>query len=236
MSIITEHIGKKIKLYRKINGLTLEQLAHKINKSTATLSKYESGQISCDVETLFLLSDHLGCEFAQLTDYSNKHLQNNHHYSKKTIFGETDKLYMYLFDGRIKKIVKSIVTIEYNQDSSSYKSTLYMNVENFSEFHKCEHLYVGEFYPYDMVSNFVLVNQINPVEFMNIIIINPLNYTKSIKGLLSGISGYPFMPAASKVLFSTDNFKNSEDIIEQLLFSKEDLRSIKKYNFFTFVR
>lgn len=43
MSQINQHIGARIRNYRKARGMTLQQLADKIHKSRASVSKYETG-------------------------------------------------------------------------------------------------------------------------------------------------------------------------------------------------
>ena len=53
MSKVSEHIGGRIRMYRKAREMTLQQLADSIHKSRASVSKYENGEITLDVETLF---------------------------------------------------------------------------------------------------------------------------------------------------------------------------------------
>ena len=69
MSKINEHIGNRILTFRKAQGMTLQQLAEKIHKSRASLSKYENGEITLDVETLFEISTALGVDMSRLTDF-----------------------------------------------------------------------------------------------------------------------------------------------------------------------
>lgn len=56
MSSINTHVGKMIRKYRKAANLTLQQLADAIHKSRATICKYENGDISIDIETLYEIS------------------------------------------------------------------------------------------------------------------------------------------------------------------------------------
>ena len=51
MNNFSKHIGQRIRMYRKLKGMTLEQLAFQIHKSRASLCKYENGQIILDVNT-----------------------------------------------------------------------------------------------------------------------------------------------------------------------------------------
>lgn len=59
MSLISQEIGKKIRLYRKRSHWTIEELAVHIYKSKATVSKYERGEIAIDIETLYDIAEAL---------------------------------------------------------------------------------------------------------------------------------------------------------------------------------
>ena len=49
--------------------MTLQDLADAIHKSRATICKYENGEISVDVETLYEISQVLQVSISQLTTY-----------------------------------------------------------------------------------------------------------------------------------------------------------------------
>ena len=59
MNEINVYIGGQIRKYRKANGMTLQQLADVIHKSRATVCKYENGEISIDIATLYEISQAL---------------------------------------------------------------------------------------------------------------------------------------------------------------------------------
>ena len=69
MNEINVYIGGQIRKYRKANGMTLQQLADVIHKSRATACKYENGEISIDIATLYEISQALQVSFGQLTSY-----------------------------------------------------------------------------------------------------------------------------------------------------------------------
>lgn len=73
MSEITNHIGQRIRLYRKNKQLTLEQFAAQLHKSKSTVSKYECGEISIDIETLYEIADALQISIRQLLDRVEPH-------------------------------------------------------------------------------------------------------------------------------------------------------------------
>ena len=56
MSAFCYHVGQRIKKYRKSRGYTIEQFSVMINKSKATVSKYENGTITIDIDTLYDIS------------------------------------------------------------------------------------------------------------------------------------------------------------------------------------
>ena len=51
-------------------------------------------------------------------------------------------------------------------------------------------------------------------------------------GLWNGISSRPLMPVALKMLFSKKPLKEDDALRESLKISKEDIRTMKLYNFF----
>src|SRR5574344_400641 len=60
MKDIKKEIGKNIKAYRKLKGLTQEELAEKIGIEPPSMSNLERGKFTPSVETLQKLSDILG--------------------------------------------------------------------------------------------------------------------------------------------------------------------------------
>ena len=57
MSKISIETGNKIRQFRQSRKMTLDELALAIHKSRATLSKYERGEISIDIDTLYELAN-----------------------------------------------------------------------------------------------------------------------------------------------------------------------------------
>ena len=60
MSELTVRMGENIRIYRRANRMTLSELATKINKSKATVGKYEQGTIALDMDTLYEIAAALG--------------------------------------------------------------------------------------------------------------------------------------------------------------------------------
>ena len=66
MSEINKQIGDNIRIFRKKRNLTLNELSGLVHKSKSTLSKYEKGEISIDIETLYEIADALQIHVEQL--------------------------------------------------------------------------------------------------------------------------------------------------------------------------
>ena len=67
-SNIMEIVSKNIKKYRKIAGITQEQLAVDVGKSYDFIRRleYKKGQIGCSVDTLYRISVVLGIKMDKL--------------------------------------------------------------------------------------------------------------------------------------------------------------------------
>ena len=66
MAQISHEIGKRIRAFRKARHMTLDELAQILCKNKSTLSKYETGEIVLDIETIYEISRALGIHVEQL--------------------------------------------------------------------------------------------------------------------------------------------------------------------------
>ena len=53
MAEISREIGHRIRTFRKSRHMTLDDLADVLCKNKSTLSKYETGEIVMDIETIY---------------------------------------------------------------------------------------------------------------------------------------------------------------------------------------
>ena len=228
MDSISLYVGKKIKFYRKMKDLSLEQLASVIHKSKSTLSKYENGTIPIDVETLFDIAKALKIDLIQLTDY--RYETSAASSLIKNPFGAHNELYIYYYDGRIKNIVKSFLTTVYNKNSNSIECSFYMDVPSFNEIDKCHFFYVGVMNAFDLVTYLTLTNQANPMERLGFCILNTFHYNTNTWGFMFGISYNPIAPFALKFLLSTKTLPEQELTAELLSFTHNELKLMKSLN------
>ncbi len=225
-------IGERIKAFRKIKGLTLEEFASRINKSRSTVSKYENGLISIDIVTLLDICNELNITISQLTDFKTTKVLAEDKKRSKNFFYNSNEFYLYYYDGRRKKLVKGFITLQKNETSYSFDAMLYLNISDFSDYTKCKHLYHGKFNEYDTISNFVFENQNIDMENLMIVVANPIGISTQTVALLAGVYSQLLLPSSLKCVLSKHPLKESDELIEQLKLTKDDLRDIKKVNMF----
>lgn len=213
-----------------MKGYSLESFAKLIGKSPSTLSKYENGNISIDIETLFEISMALNLDISHFVDCPIDSANQKSLLPTKTIFGDSNELYMYFYDGRINSIVCSLIKGRINEQTMVFESYLFMGLDSFDKYENCKYYYHGEFKPNDIVSTFMFENQSNSMEHLVIYISNPLGNAGMAMGLIVGVSAFTFLPTASKVMLSRTILREDEYLKNLLVFSKDDIRAMKKQN------
>lgn len=233
MNKISVHIGNRIRNFRKQQGMTLQQLADKIHKSRASLSKYENGEIVLDVETLYEISLALNVDINRLTDFQPPKaepvlpLHGNRGFSP---FYQAQRMYFYFYDGRYNRLKDGIINIhrEMNEDGTFHASLTISAVTATGR--SSDIFYSGKVLYSDMLIRFSFVNQYNTLEEDLLYIFNPLERRDYTEGLLCGISSADLMPCAFKCLVSLTPLEPTEELKQQLLITPKELRKWQKMN------
>ena len=233
MSNISQHIGAQIRSHRKAQGLTLQQLADRIHKSRASVSKYETGEITLDIETLHDISEALGVEMKRLTDYrppKNEPARQVREVEGKSPFFQAEQLYFYFYDGRYNRLKDGVIHIHKSIDpSEGYEATLSISAVSPTG-RSSEILYSGKVVYSDMLIRFSFVNQYNTLEEDLLYIFNPLELRDFTEGLLCGISSADLMPCAFKCLVTLTPQAPTEELKQHLLITPKELRRWQKLN------
>lgn len=233
MTQISASIGDNIRFYRKRFHLSQEELGHLINKGKATVAKYESGQIVVDVQTLYDISVALQIELDQLVYIPKEEKPVQPIHSTPTFFRDTNKLFIYFYDGRSKALNESVlITSPHPHEEGIFEAKLYYNVEDVERYQLCEYTYIGRLIHYDVISILSLQNKTMAMEELKISIPASYNDEEEKFALFSGISSRPLMPVTFKILVSKQKKKVNRDLITLLKLSKYDIQMMKFYNMF----
>ena len=233
MSQINQHIGARIRSCRKARGLTLQQLADLIHKSRASVSKYETGEITLDIETLYDISAALDVDLSQLTDYRPVKPQTQPaalSHSSQSPFFQADRLYFYFYDGRYDRLKDGVINIRRRAESSRIHDATFSISSVTSTGRSTEELYTGTVVYSDMLIRFSFVNQYNTLEEDLLYIFNPLELRDFTEGLLCGISSADLMPCAFKCLVTLTPLEPTEELKQHLLITPKELRRWQKLN------
>ena len=142
MGSFSYHVGQRIKKYRKSRGYTIEQFSAMINKSKATVSKYENGTITIDVETLYDVARALDIDLKCFIDYQPPvfHAQS---VLPKNFYFNQPRAYMYYYDGRVRQLVRSLLCFSPSASGEGIDVMMYVGVDNFREPDRCQHLFIS---------------------------------------------------------------------------------------------
>lgn len=230
MSQISFEIGKRIRNFRKMRKMTIEELARIICKSKATVSKYEKGEIVLDVVTLYDIANALQLHVEQLLYCKPERTNISTKGKNPAFFNGLSQFYAYVFDGRTNQIIKCVFDVLSESGESRYKIMMYMNFKDYDNYQNCENTYWGYIEHYDALTNIFMKNQDTSMEQITISILASFLDSDTKWGLFFGISSRPMMPIAVKMLFSKKMLKEDEILIRQLKVSREDIRLLKLYN------
>ena len=233
MSDIKQYVGNRIKTLRKEQKLTLQQLADMIHKSRATVSKYENGEISIDVETLQDIAEALDTDVNQLVDYRSKKVVPPNHPREmdgKSPFYQADRLYFYYFDGRSNRLKDGVIDINRKDtDMGQHDAAFYINYVA-ADGRTSRNYYSGKAVYSDMLMRFSFVNQYNTLEEDLLYIFNPLEPRDFTEGLLCGISSADLMPCAFKCIITLTPQPLDDKLKQLLLITPQELRRWQKLN------
>lgn len=226
----SREIGQRIRTFRKSRHMTLDQLAAIVCKNKSTLSKYETGEIVLDIETIYEISRALGIHVEQLLYCTPDRVAIRDEGRRPAFFSGLSQFHGYYYDGRFNRIVSCVFDVLSISEDHRYKIMMYLNFADYSTYQNCENAYWGYMEHYDALTNITMTNQDSPMERANCCILAAYTNTDTMWGLFSGITARPMMPVAVKMLFSKKRLPEDEALAAMLKITRDDIRSMKLYN------
>lgn len=234
MEEINVYIGARVRNYRKMKKMTLQQLADGIHKSRATVSKYETGEITLDIQTLYEISRVLEISMNQLTDYHPEKEEQAPaalNFDGKSPFFKANRLYFYFYDGRYKHLKEAVIHIHKDivDEGGCCEASMTLCASS-GNGRSSEAYYTGRVLYSDMLIRFSFLNQCNKLEEDLLYIFNPLELRDFTEGLLCGISGVDLMPCAFRCLVALKPMEEYDKIQEHLMLTAKELKRWQKLN------
>ncbi len=210
-----EHIGGRIRLFRKHQNLTLEELAYIVHKSPSTICKYESGSVNIDILTLSEIADALGIEISQLTDFSKEKpvsLRNTGNFLRRS-----KRFYVYSLLSQQNDMLLGIMDITGEvPDSNEDNVVLYMSYGDSIDISDPLFIYTGTMTCDDTFAYITLQNVAGSKDRMSILVKSPQWMRNHVKSLALSVSSTYGCPSASVMIFSTEELEITEELIRDL--------------------
>lgn len=218
-----QNLGAKLRVYRKIQQITLKQLSEALSKSLATVSKYEKGEIVVDLEVLIDWCRYLNVDIATLLPSSKETETDKQRYAGNYI----DRLYLYSYMGHKNKLHIDVIEI----DNTKMRATLYLDVADVSNIYESSFIYFGEVIYSDISINFVFFNASPPFDMLTFSMPTLSEEQDYRIGMMSSMT-FTYQNIAIKVLASCAPVTDKTFLIEKLQLSGEEFRNMKQLNFF----
>lgn len=146
---IRREVGSRIRYARKSRGMSMDELAQAIYKTRSAISKYENGQISVDIATLYDIANALKVSIYDLLHRNTPDIGQEYNAEVPAFFRNVSQLYMYFFDGRINRAQCTVIDIFPAERSSQAEVLMYMNVKDLAHYQICESTFRGTLTHYE---------------------------------------------------------------------------------------
>lgn len=223
---LNQQIGARIRYFRRDRNYTITQLGQIICKSKSTISKYETGEISIDVPTLYDIAHALQVPLRTLLPHDETETLANPVPPSGTD-ESPEKFYLYTYNGLAKEPLRRHILLV----GSTYAEH-FADVYDYENYTQCAYHYRGEVERTESSVRLFMKNSINPLDSSFLIYPVPLSQREFYTGLLTSFSISHYPAFSIKFLLSHEEQTDEQWLKEQLILTKEELKHIKKKNIF----
>ena len=227
---IDKKVGENIRKFRKFQYIKQKALAEKLNKSLACISKYERGNISMDLRTLYECADALHVSPSMRLpeeETSNEHIQGDT--ANLPSFFLHKPIYYYGLRSSRRDVV--VAALDIQPDSSSV--TIYYDLTDPEDYRNGKQILNGDILSSETNIRILGTNHFLKGDFLMIIC-----RTAKISGeyltALSVTLDNNYHIKVSKAFLSPFRLSTPNILLDQFSFSREDLRQARSRDYFTF--
>ncbi len=231
MMSVQQSIGKHIRMYRKLRGLSLEELAAKIYKSKSIVSKYELGQSNMDVATLYEIADALEIDVRHLLDIPRKKSPADPAESSRFSLFTEDLLFLYIleYDRRKPVFHRGILTLSSETDGRVSVS-LYMDTPDIHDYTRCQSVYQGHLICSPYNGTISLRSSLSPDEILVLFASINRSCRDMLPGFYNSYSLLDNVPCSTNMILSRFPLQEDEALQEALTLSRNRLTQMKHGN------
>ena len=205
-----KRVGERIRFFRNQKKMTLEMLAEKMNKSRATICKYENGNIVMDIETLYDFAEAFQVPVCCLMEDVRKdsEIEKNAPFSSSI-------LYFYIYKGSgNREIAESYLSLA--KKDGKYQITLYYDGAP-DRLNKSCLVYIGQGFGSDTTFSFMVTNYRNELDQMYFTASLPyINWSGYLVGFWIGLTFEGVTPICMKAVISEKPMEDKE-LLRRLL-------------------
>lgn len=218
-----KEFGENIRKFRKAKGLSQENLAMAIDKTPATIARYENGEIIPNAEQIYLICNELGIYEYELFNNTRK-ITNTENCTNPF---NTDILYIYYiaYYPKSKKFDKAKFRLKLTQKPDLCRV-------DFMEY-KQEYIYLSGYLQADHhMAVFVFENyKENNLRFeLSHIILNIVNGTdKLMLGTFHCTNG-EYTPSIRKCIVSKNDIEFTDDLLDKLKITEAEKENLNEHN------
>ncbi len=228
ISTVNQRVGEKIRYFRRARNYTLTQLGEKIYKSKSTISKYETGEISIDISTLYEIASVLQVSPLNFLVFDEKEEP------KATTVASSksrpaEKFYLYTYNGLAREPLRRHILLVGDTWAEQFA-----DVYDYENPTQCAFHYQGEAQRTESSVRLYMENLINPSDRCFLSYPTTLTRQEYLIGMLTSFSISQYPTFSIKVLLSYEEQKDEQWLKERLLLTKEEIRNIRKRNIFYF--
>ena len=217
-----KRVGERIRFYRKQQKMTLEMLAEKMNKSKATISKYENGSIIMDIETLYDFADVFQIPVYCLVEDMRKESGRHSH-----IPFSSSILYFYIYKGSGNRAIAESYLSLAEKDDGCQVTLYYGGIP--SNLNKSCLVYIGKGFGTDTTFSFMVTNYQNTLDQMYFTASLPyINWSGYLVGFWVGLTFEGVTPICMKAVISETPIEDQETLRRLLKVTPEELNYFKK--------
>ncbi len=224
MNQYSKEVGNRIRTIRKAKGRSQQDFANALHKTKSTVSKYEHGDITLDLETFR--------EICQLLNTPPHVLLTSAEDAKTPVAkSSVQRLYLYNLAGRSGTLTRSIIEIYSYHDTNcnlrQQEASIFYGLPSFQQLEKCQGFYYGSITKQDIFTHLHVINQKNNIEQVSICYRSNLDNLLFNVGLMTGLSFASLVPVSCKAVISEKPLPENDTLLSALAFDQAELRRMR---------